>query len=179
MLEYFPQLIDGLFLLLGDDHREIRIVCFLSSFHSQETDDILSSFLSEIKSSEMSPVVMNTLVNTLLTLSHHNDRFIRLTSVMWIYEFILLDDEWSIPYARMLRALLPCYADNEADIRTRAEACCRELLKSVSFDVILSSSWKTTQIKWNCFLLLKLHVQYCPSNTMFNAWYVWKWLMFF
>ncbi|KAK8794162.1 hypothetical protein WA171_003287 [Blastocystis sp. BT1] len=121
MLEYFPQLIDGLFLLLGDDHREIRI----------ETDDILTSFLSEIKSSEMSPVVMNTIMNTLLTLSHHNDRFIRLTSVMWIYEFILLDDEWDLPYARMLRALLPCYADNEADIRTRAEACCRELLKSL------------------------------------------------
>lgn len=79
----------------------------------------------------MSPVVMNTIMNTLLTLSHHNDRFIRLTSVMWIYEFILLDDEWDLPYARMLRALLPCYADNEADIRTRAEACCRELLKSV------------------------------------------------
>ena len=131
MLEYFPQLIDGLFLLLGDDRREIRIVRFLSFVHSKETDDILTSFLSEIKSSEMSPVVMNTIMNTLLTLSHHNDRFIRLTSVMWIYEFILLDDEWDLPYARMLRALLPCYADNEADIRTRAEACCRELLKSV------------------------------------------------
>ncbi len=26
MLEYFPQLMDGLFLLLGDEHREIRIV---------------------------------------------------------------------------------------------------------------------------------------------------------
>lgn len=31
MLEYFPQLIDGLFLLLGDEHREIRIVIPLLS----------------------------------------------------------------------------------------------------------------------------------------------------
>lgn len=131
MLEYFPQLIDGLFLLLGDEHREIRIVTSPAASHSQEADDVLTSFLSEIKSSEMNPVVMNSLVNTLLSLLHHNDRFIRLTAVMWLYEFILLDAEWEPPYARMLRALMPCYADSEPDIRSRAEASCKELLASV------------------------------------------------
>lgn len=92
---------------------------------------MLTSFLSEIKSSEMNPTVMNSLVNTLLSLLHHNDRFIRLTAVMWLYEFILLDAEWEPPYARMLRALIPCYADSEPDIRARAEASCKELLASV------------------------------------------------
>lgn len=26
MIDYFPQLMEGLFLLLGDEHREIRVV---------------------------------------------------------------------------------------------------------------------------------------------------------
>lgn len=33
MLEYFPQLMEGLFKLLGDEHREIRqVLSFLSLF---------------------------------------------------------------------------------------------------------------------------------------------------
>lgn len=32
MLEYFPQLMEGLFKLLGDEHREIRTVCFDHSY---------------------------------------------------------------------------------------------------------------------------------------------------
>ena len=120
MIDYFPQLMEGLFLLLGDEHREIRV----------ETDDILQSFLSEIKSSEPIDGTMNSMINVLLNLVHHNNRFIRLTAVTWIYEFVMLMG-WTIPYARLFRVLLPCYADNEKEVKEKAQATCWELLKSL------------------------------------------------
>ena len=52
MLEYFPQLLDGLLKLLADEVLEIRI----------ETDNVLNSFLSEIKSSVINTVIMNSIV---------------------------------------------------------------------------------------------------------------------
>lgn len=64
MLEYFPQLMEGLFLLLGDEHREIRVVGAFAPTHPQETDDILQSFLSEIKSSEPNDTIMNSMVRS-------------------------------------------------------------------------------------------------------------------
>lgn len=102
---------------------------------------MLSSFLSEIKSSEMNDVNMNTMVplvetpdlqiNILLSLVHSNDPFIRLTTVTWIYEFLLLDSEWTVPYARLVRILIALYADHEKEVADKAKACCRELVRSV------------------------------------------------
>lgn len=145
MLEYFPQLMEGLFLLLGDERREIRVVPPPKPTHIKETDDVLQSFLSEIKSSEPNNTIMNSMVvfaalshvqiNVLLNLVHHNDRFIRLTVVTWIYEFVLVT-EWSIPYARLFRVLLPCYADSEKEVQEKAQATCWELLKSVGISLI-------------------------------------------
>ena len=145
MLEYFPQLMEGLFLLLGDERREIRVVPTAKSTHTKETDDVLQSFLSEIKSSEPNDTIMNSMVvlaalshvqvNVLLNLVHHNDGFIRLTVVTWIYEFVLVTD-WSIPYARLFRVLLPCYADTEKEVQEKAQATCWELLKSVGISLL-------------------------------------------
>ena len=60
-------------------------------------------------------------MNILLSFVHHNDRFIRFTAVSWVYELILLDDVWVIPYARILRSL-----------HDKAAAACSELIKSVA-----------------------------------------------
>ena len=70
-------------------------------------------------------------MNILLTFVHHNDRFIRFTAVSWVYELILVDEDWLIPYARILRSLLPCYEDNESEVREKAVTTCNELIKSV------------------------------------------------
>ena len=70
-------------------------------------------------------------MSILLTFVHHNDRFIRFTAVSWVYELILLDEDWMIPYARILRSLLPCYEDSESEVREKATATCNELIKSV------------------------------------------------
>ena len=113
----------------------------------KETDDVLQSFLSEIKSSEPNDTIMNSMVvfatrhhpqvNVLLNLVHHNDRFIRHTVVTWIYEFVNVT-EWSIPYARLFRVLLPCYADSEKEVQEKAQATCWELLKSVGIAFLAS-----------------------------------------
>ena len=71
-------------------------------------------------------------MNILLSFVHHNDRFIRFTAVSWVYELILLDDVWVIPYARILRSLRPCYDDNEKEVHDKAAAACSELIKSVA-----------------------------------------------
>ena len=59
-------------------------------------------------------------MSILLSLIHNNDPFIRLTVVTWIYEFLLLDSEWTVPYAKLLRALLPVYGDFEKEVATKA-----------------------------------------------------------
>ena len=113
-----------------------------SAFDEKQKDE---QFLSEIKSSEPNNTIMNSMVvfaalshvqiNVLLNLVHHNDRFIRLTVVTWIYEFVLVT-EWSIPYARLFRVLLPCYADSEKEVQEKAQATCWELLKSVGISLL-------------------------------------------
>lgn len=79
---------------------------------------------------------------------HHSDGFIRLTVVTWIYEFVLVN-EWSIPYARLFRVLLPCYADSEKEVKEKAQATCYELLKSVWLLLLVHSSSKRTGKPWN------------------------------
>ena len=70
-------------------------------------------------------------MSILLSLIHNNDPFIRLTVVTWIYEFLLLDSEWTVPYAKLLRALLPVYGDFEKEVATKAKEACMELIRSV------------------------------------------------
>ena len=109
MLEYFPQLMEGLFLLLGDERREIRVVPPTKSTHIKETDDVLQSFLSEIKSSEPNNTIMNSMV-VFAALSH-------------VQINVLLN-------------LLPCYADSEKEVQEKAQATCWELLKSVGISLL-------------------------------------------
>lgn len=71
-------------------------------------------------------------MSVLLSLIHNNDPFIRLTVVTWIYEFLVLDDEWVIPYSRLLRALLAIFTDHEKEVVIKAKAGCMELIRSVS-----------------------------------------------
>ena len=45
--------------------------------------------------------------------SHNKDKFIRLTAVSWIREFVLVSEKWSLPYSQLFDALLPCLLDEE------------------------------------------------------------------
>ena len=71
------------------------------------------------------------MIITLLNLVRHTHYLICFTSISWIHEFILLDDVWDLPYARILRAVLACTTNTHADISSKAEECCAKLLLSV------------------------------------------------
>ena len=107
----------------------------------------------------------------LLNLVHHNNRFIRLTAVTWIYEFVMLMG-WTIPYARLFRVLLPCYADNEKEVKEKAQATCWELLKSVGARRVIDSSYAIMVETWNCYHLQKLCVLFSLENTAISVWFV-------
>ena len=99
-------------------------------------ENILTSFLSEITSSKLDPIAINTMLGTLLKLAHHSNRRICETSIMWIHQFILLDDVWEIPYSSILRALLSCMMNNHPKVIEELGECCTKLMQSVGLSFI-------------------------------------------
>ena len=83
MLEYFPQLMEGLFLLLGDERREIRVVPPPKPTHIKETDDVLQSFLSEIKNSLLFTFPEDTTDRLLLFFQNYCTSFSKLFPMVW------------------------------------------------------------------------------------------------
>ena len=73
---------------------------------------MLCNLLMEIKDSVTGEVNINTMVNTVISQTKNKDRFIRITAVSWIHEFVLVSEEWGLPYSQLLKALLPCLSDD-------------------------------------------------------------------
>ena len=60
------------------------------------------------------------------------DKFIRITAVSWIREFVLVSEEWGLPYSQLFKALIPCLSDPEIDVQQASENACIELMKNVT-----------------------------------------------
>ena len=76
------------------------------------------------------------MINTVISQTHNKDRFIRLTAVSWVREFVLVGEEWGLPYSQLLEALLPCLSDEEEEVQQDAEGACKELMLNVMHEVL-------------------------------------------
>uniref|UniRef100_A0A8C4S1M6 Protein VAC14 homolog n=1 Tax=Erpetoichthys calabaricus TaxID=27687 RepID=A0A8C4S1M6_ERPCA len=130
LLEYLPEILDGLFQILGDSSKEIRKMC----------EVVLGEFLKEIKKS--SPNVKFAEMANILVIhcqgsddSKLTNDLIQLTAMSWMREFIQLAGRVMLPYSSgILTAVLPClsYDNHKKNTKEAASACNHSLMKLVT-----------------------------------------------
>ncbi|GJP85148.1 hypothetical protein CLOP_g15242 [Closterium sp. NIES-67] len=162
MLGFLPDLLDGLFNMLGDSAHEIRV----------QADSALREFLHEIRHAPA--VEYGRMMEILVQRAGSSDEFTRLTAVTWINEFVKLGGAQMMPfYAAVVGAILPCIADREEKIAaiardTNEEQLARVREQSVAdgFDVPavveiarreLRSSWEATRLEALAWIATLLH----------------------
>ncbi|PVD20795.1 hypothetical protein C0Q70_18956 [Pomacea canaliculata] len=98
MLVLLPEILDGLFLILGEDSREIRKMC----------QGVLAEFLEGIKRTK-NGVNYTAMANILIVHSQNADDLIQYTAITWLKEFVILSGRTMLPHmAGILNAILPC-----------------------------------------------------------------------
>ncbi|XP_046552711.1 protein VAC14 homolog isoform X1 [Haliotis rubra] len=103
MLVLLPEILDGLFQILGDSSHEIRKLC----------QGVLEEFLTGIKKSK-NGVNFTGMANILIIHSQNTDDLIQSTAITWLREFIVLSGRTMLPHmAGILNAILPCLAYND------------------------------------------------------------------
>ncbi|XP_072519895.1 protein VAC14 homolog isoform X1 [Salminus brasiliensis] len=130
LLDYLPEILDGLFQILGDSSKEIRRMC----------EVVLGEFLKEIKKTPSS-VKFAEMANILVIHCQVSDEskltndLIQLTAMTWMREFIQLAGRVVLPYSSgILTAVLPClsYDDRKKSTKEAASACNHSLMKLVT-----------------------------------------------
>ncbi|KAG9352518.1 hypothetical protein JZ751_020932 [Albula glossodonta] len=130
LLDYLPEILDGLFQILGDSSKEIRRTC----------EVVLGEFLKEIKKTPSS-VKFAEMANILVIHCQVSDEskltndLIQLTAMTWMREFIQLAGRVVLPYSSgILTAVLPClsYDDRKKSTKEAASACNHSLMKLVT-----------------------------------------------
>ncbi|XP_056144292.1 protein VAC14 homolog [Lampris incognitus] len=130
LLDYLPEILDGLFQILGDNSKEIRRTC----------EVVLGEFLKEIKKTPSS-VKFAEMANILVIHCQVADEtkltndLIQLTAMTWMREFIQLAGRVVLPYSSgILTAVLPClsYDDRKKSTKEAASACNHSLMKLVT-----------------------------------------------
>ncbi|XP_030059458.1 protein VAC14 homolog [Microcaecilia unicolor] len=124
LLDYLPEILDGLFQILGDNSKEIRKMC----------EVVLGEFLKEIKKNPSS-VKFAEMANILVIHCQGSDDLIQLTAMSWMREFIQLAGRVMLPYSSgILTAVLPClsYDDRKKSIKEVANVCNQSLMKLVT-----------------------------------------------
>lgn len=98
MLVLLPEILDGLFKILGDQKLEIRKMC----------ENVLREFLSSIQSSP-TDVIYEGMSNILILNCHNDDEIIQCTAMTWLTVFISKAGRTLLLYAPgIIRAVLPC-----------------------------------------------------------------------
>ncbi|NXE64486.1 VAC14 protein, partial [Calcarius ornatus] len=123
LLDYLPEILDGLFQILGDNSKEIRKMCEVA----------LGEFLKEIKKNPSS-VKFAEMANILVIHCQATEDLIQLTAMCWMREFIQLAGRVMLPYSSgILTAVLPClsYDDRKKNIKEVANVCNQSLMKLV------------------------------------------------
>ncbi|XP_069757097.1 protein VAC14 homolog isoform X1 [Narcine bancroftii] len=123
LLDYLPEILDGLFQILGDNSKEIRKMC----------ETVLIEFLKEIKKNPSS-VKFAEMANILVIHCQASDDLIQLTAMTWMREFIQLAGRLMLPYSSgILTAVLPClsYDDRKKSIKEVANVCNQTLMKLI------------------------------------------------
>lgn len=124
MLVLLPEILDGLFQILGDTSNEIRKMC----------QNVLAEFLEGIRRTKQG-VNYTAMTNILIIHSQNADDLIQFTAISWLREFINLAGRSMLPHvAGILSAVLPClsYSDeNRKKVREAAEGLNLALRKLV------------------------------------------------
>lgn len=132
LLDYLPEILDGLFQILGDNSKEIRRTC----------EVVLGEFLKEIKKTPSS-VKFAEMANILVIHCQVADEskltndLIQLTAMTWMREFIQLAGRVMLPYSSgILTAVLPCvsYDDRKKITKEAASSCNHSLMKLVTLE---------------------------------------------
>lgn len=103
MIVFLPELLDGLFTILGDPTLEIRRLC----------ETVLSEFLCKIIANP-AKADFAAMVNILIAHSDSKkEEIVQFTAITWLKEFVNLAGSTSLlPFsAGLLTAILPCLAD--------------------------------------------------------------------
>ncbi|GFN83394.1 protein vac14 homolog [Plakobranchus ocellatus] len=104
MLVLLPEMLDGLFQILGDNSNEVRKMC----------QNLLAEFLEGIRRAKQG-INYTDMANILIIHSQNSDDLIQFTdAISWLREFILLAGRSMLPHiAGILNAVLPClsYSD--------------------------------------------------------------------
>eukprot|EP01114_Cavostelium_apophysatum_P017154 TRINITY_DN5029_c0_g1_i1.p1 TRINITY_DN5029_c0_g1~~TRINITY_DN5029_c0_g1_i1.p1 ORF type:complete len:719 (-),score=131.55 TRINITY_DN5029_c0_g1_i1:14-2170(-) len=121
LLQYLPKFLDGLFNMLQDSTKDIRL----------ETENCLSEFLQEIQKAPN--VDFGSMVKILISHCASKDEFTRVTSLEWINEFIAIGKEELLPFsAQFLGAILPCLSHEVQDIKEAASKANTSLLHLIT-----------------------------------------------
>ncbi|PRP89372.1 hypothetical protein PROFUN_01235 [Planoprotostelium fungivorum] len=107
LLAYLPRFLDGLFHMLKDNTKNIRL----------EAETCISEFLKSIKSDHTN-VDFAGFVRILLVHSVSKDEFTRCIALEWVDEFIKFGKENMLPYTpSLLGAILPGLSDESQEIK--------------------------------------------------------------
>ncbi|XP_059156655.1 protein VAC14 homolog [Physella acuta] len=124
MLALLPEILDGLFQILGDNSHEIRKMC----------QGVLAEFLEGIRRCK-NGVNFTGMANILIVHSQNSDDLIQFTALTWLREFIALSGRAMLPHvAGILSAVLPCLSysdDTRKKVREAAENLNQALRKLV------------------------------------------------
>ncbi|XP_006816625.1 protein VAC14 homolog [Saccoglossus kowalevskii] len=126
MLVFLPEILDGMFHILGDQSKEIRKMC----------ESALAEFLLEIKKSPNS-VDFAAMVNILTTHSQSQDALIQFTAITWLKEFLTIAGRTMLPYSSgLLTAILPCvaYEDDKKNVKEVAKTVNQTLMRLITPD---------------------------------------------
>ncbi|XP_014678213.1 PREDICTED: protein VAC14 homolog [Priapulus caudatus] len=134
MLVYLPEILDGLFHILGDPNQEIKKMC----------EALLGEFLKSIIKSP-DKVNFPAMVNILITHCQSSEDLIQMTAILWLSEFAHLAGRDMLPFASgLLTAVLPCLAydddrknllfddDNKKSIIETAKAVNNTLMRLIT-----------------------------------------------
>lgn len=136
MVQYLPEIMDGLFHILGDPNAEIRKSCEI----------LFSEFLSILKTTQAQPDMFEDMIRILIQNSQASDDLIQYTALHWLREFLNMSSchQVLLPHsAGLLSAVLPCYSyddDSRQNIRETAKE-----INSVLRQLIKNENTKSTE----------------------------------
>ncbi|XP_064599095.1 LOW QUALITY PROTEIN: protein VAC14 homolog [Liolophura sinensis] len=125
MLILLPEILDGLFQILGDTNQEIR----------KMAEAVLAEFLKELNGPK-NGVNFAGMANILILHIQSPDNLIQFTAILWLKKFLALSERAMLPFASgIISAILPCLAyeeENRRNVRESAKSVNLSLQKLIS-----------------------------------------------
>lgn len=143
LLQYLPKFLDGIFNMLRDPTKDIRI----------SAESCLAEFLKELKTGDPLAPDYAAFIKILTTHTQSKDEVTRLRALEWILEFLKFGKIHLVPFnVELISAILPNISSQIEDIKNLSTLANTEL----------SSLIKSTQSQFQVEPLLKTVMQQFP-----------------